>query len=72
MGIYESVPSRLFRETFVASLYGLRTVILQRVPPCGGVSVLSHGLLYKLALHWRRVLSESVVCHQQNDGGKKQ
>jgi hypothetical protein len=65
--MFELVRSnRLFRETFVASLYGHRTVGLQGVPPGGGISILSYGELYELALRWGRirgVLSERGNCH---------
>jgi hypothetical protein len=39
-------PQAHVGETFVASLYGLRTVGLQGVPPRGGESILSHGQSY--------------------------
>jgi hypothetical protein len=59
-----------FRETLVAGLYGLRTIGLKGVPSGGGVSILSYGLFYELALHWRWVsgrLREGIISHQQNN-----
>jgi hypothetical protein len=61
MGAFTSFCS--CRETFVAHLYGLRTVCSQGVLPRGGESVLSYGLFYLLALHWVRLaaLCEGVI-----------
>jgi hypothetical protein len=67
MGPFASLRSR--RETFVARLYGLRTVGSQSVLPRGSESILSCGLSYLLALHWVRllaVLRKGGICHQQN------
>jgi hypothetical protein len=52
----------MFAETLVADPYGLRTISVEGVPPGGGVSILSDGLFYLLALHrvWR--LSEGMIC----------
>jgi hypothetical protein len=60
-------PRRLFGETFVAGLYGFRTIVLERVPPCGGESILSYGLSYEQALRHCRFLSESVIRDQQDN-----
>ena len=65
----------LFCETFVAGLYGLRTVGFQGVPPGGGVAKLSYCQPYELALRrgrFRRRLSEGVIGHEQDSGGQKQ
>lgn len=59
----------LIRKTFVAHPHGFRAVVLQGMPSGSGISILSYGLLYLPALFWRRVgrvLSEGVICHQQN------
>jgi hypothetical protein len=55
----------LVRETLLAKLYGLGTVILQGVLPGGSIAILSDGLSYLLALRWiwmiLQVLSEAVA-----------
>jgi hypothetical protein len=64
----------LFRETLVAHLYGLRTVGRQGVSPGGGEAILGCGLSYLLALHRVRllaVLSERVICREQNEASYK-
>lgn len=72
MGPFASPRSR--RETFVAGLYGFRTIGSQSMLPRGSESILSCGLSYLLALHWVRllaVLRKGGICHQQNKASYK-
>jgi hypothetical protein len=60
-------------ETFVTRLHGFRAIVLHGVAPGGGVSVLSDGLSYLLALRRVQVwsLSVGVIRHEQNSTGCK-
>ena len=65
-----SAGPHVVRETLLAKLYGLGTVILQGVLPDGSIAILSDGLSYLLGtaldlddLSW----SEAVVWQQQNE-----
>jgi hypothetical protein len=60
-----------FRETLVAHPYGLRTVGRQSVSTSGGEAILGCGLSYLLTLHGVRLLSERVICREQNETNYK-
>lgn len=73
-GTWACAPPGRFRQTFVASLHGLRTIGRQGMLPSGGEAILSYGLSDLLALHWVRILaelSERMIRHEQNKGRYK-